>query len=436
MMEWWRMTPVVAQDWLLLAAWLAPAAIVGVAVTRGYRVAPLTRALLWRFRGTNALFATLVAVSVGIGAGLLAQERALRVATARAADRFDVIVAAPGDQVRMLLAAVYLQPSDAPLLRGDVIERLQSDPQIDLVSPLAFGDSYRGAPVVGATAAFVAHLSGPMAEGRVFETIDEAVVGALSDLSVGDAFTPIHGQGDFQDGAHEGVALRVTGRMAPTGSPWDRAVVTPVESVWAVHGLAIGHPPGAGDRIGPPFDAEYFPGAPAFVLHSEVLWRNYSIRARYNDDASMAFFPGLVLARLLSVLGDVREMMSLMAVLTQVLVAAGVLVGLVALARLFARRFALLRALGAPRRFVFALIWSYAAALLGAGCLLGVGVAWGASQAISAIVTARTDIAVAPALSVTDLHVVAAFFSLTTVLALTPALLAYRQSVVDDLRQG
>ncbi len=53
-----------------------------------------------------------------------------------------------------------------------------------------------------------------------------------------------------------------------------------------------------------------------------------------------------------------------MAVLTQVLVTAGVLTGLIALARLFARRLALLRALGAPGRFVFAVVWSYAATLI------------------------------------------------------------------------
>jgi putative ABC transport system permease protein len=434
--EVWRDLPAWAQDAAILLAWLGPAAAVAVLTLRGWAVWPLTRALLARFAGTNLLFVALVALSVGLGVALIAQERALRQASARAADRFDVIVAAPGDQVRMLLAAVYLQPSDAPLLGGDALARLQADPQIDLLAPIAFGDSLDGAPVVGSTAAFVAHLSGPLAEGRLFATIDEAVAGALAPVGVGETFAPAHGHGPLaRQGAHEGVEIAVVGRMAPTGSPWDRAIIVPVESVWATHGLATGHAPAAGDRIGPPFDPAYFPGTPAFMAHVEEIRRAYAVRARHDGPDMMAFFPGATLAGLHALLGDVRQAMSLMAVLTQALVAAGVLAGLVALARLFARRFALLRALGAPRRFVLAAVWSYAAALIGAGCLAGLAVGWATAQVLARIVTARTDILVQPALGWGELHLVAAFFSLTSLLALAPALAAYRRRVTDDLRQ-
>jgi hypothetical protein len=46
--------------------------------------------------------------------------------------------------------------------------------------PIAFGDSVQGFSVVGTTAAFVDHLSGKLLEGRLFETDEEAVVGAAS----------------------------------------------------------------------------------------------------------------------------------------------------------------------------------------------------------------------------------------------------------------
>ena len=61
--------------------------------------------------------------------------------------------------------------------------------------------------------------------------------------------------------------------------------------------------------------------------------------------AEAGFFPGAVLAQLHALLGDVRQVMSLLAIVTQVLVAAGVLTGLVILTRLYAQRLALLRAL-------------------------------------------------------------------------------------------
>ena len=194
--------------------------------------------------------------------------------------------------------------------------------------------------------------------------------------------------------------------------------------------------PESADRLGPPFDPDHFPGSPAFLVHADGLADLYALRAAFDTDRTMAFFPGAVLAELHALLGDVREAMSLMALLTQVLVAAGVLAGLVALARLFARRFALLRALGAPRRFVLAVVWSYAAALIATGCALGLAVGWAAAQVISRAVTLRTGIHVAPALGAPELILVAGFFGLTSLMALLPALVAFHRDPIADLRQG
>src|SRR5690554_6168185 len=88
--EW---MPVLAQDVVVLVVLLFPALIVGGLVIMGYRPFALVRAMLWRFRWTNLLFIGLIAVSVGIGVGLIAQERGLRQGTARAADPFDLVVA-------------------------------------------------------------------------------------------------------------------------------------------------------------------------------------------------------------------------------------------------------------------------------------------------------------------------------------------------------
>ncbi|MFT6229104.1 MAG: putative ABC transport system permease protein [Paracoccaceae bacterium] len=426
--------PLTMQDAAILLALLAPGLIAGVLAMRGLRPWPMARALLRRNRGINLLLAGLMALSVGLGTALTSQERALRIGSARAADPFDVIVAAPGDRISMLLAAVYLRPADAPLLGGEVLARMQADPRIALMAPIAFGDSWNGAPVVGSTAEFVRHL-GAMQAGRVFAAEEEAVAGALSPLQVGDHFTPAHGGGadDEDQNAHDGHSFEITGKMAPTGSPWDRALIVPIEAVWAVHGLPEGHAPGT-HTIGPPFDPAYFPGTPAFLVSAKTMWGNYALANDYGTDTTMAFFPGAELSRLHGLLGDVRRLMSLMAGLAQALVAAGALAGLAALARLFAPRFALMRALGAPRRFTLAVMWSYAAALIGAGAAGGLMLGWAASFIAARIVTAETEIAVSPGLGWPELHLVAAFFSTAAILALAPAVIAFRRPAVEDLR--
>ena len=98
----------------------------------------------------------------------------------------------------------------------------------------------------------------------------------------------------------------------------------------------------------------------------------------------------------------------------------------------FAR--AVLRALGAPARFVFAVVWGYAAILIGIGSAIGVTIGFAATRIISAIVTARTDIDVHASLDWPEFHLVAGFVSLTLLLALLPAFAALRRPVIADLR--
>jgi len=432
--RWQSLSPL-AQDSLLLALLLLPTLLAGVIVLWGFRPQALVGALLWRYRWTNLTFVLLIAISVGIGVGLIAQERGLRKGTARAADKFDLIVSAPGSEITMMFAAVYLQPSDVPLLDGKAYHEIASHDRVDLAAPIAFGDSYRDSPVVGTTAEFVSHLSPELAEGRMFQTVNEAVAGASVDLPLGARFEPAHGVGDAaEDGAHAGAELTLVGRMPATGSPWDRAILVPVESVWEVHGLVNGHAPESPTQLGPPFDPDYFPGTPAILVRAEALWANYALRSEFTRDDMMAFFPGAVLAQLHSLMGDVRQIMSVMAVLSQILVTAGVLTGLIALARLFARRLALLRALGAPGRFVFAVVWAYAATLITAGSLAGLAIGWVAVRIISNVVTARTDILVRATLDWPEFHLIAGFVSLTVLLALLPAFMAMSRNIITDLR--
>jgi putative ABC transport system permease protein len=126
--------------------------------------------------------------------------------------------------------------------------------------------------------------------------------------------------------------------------------------------------------------------------------------------------------------------MSIMAVITQILVAAGVLTGLVILTRLFARRLALLRAVGAPSRFLFSIVWSFAAILIGAGALLGLGLGFATTAFLSQLLSKQTDILIEASLQWPEFHLLAGFVSITILLALIPSGLAILRPVVKDLR--
>lgn len=401
---------------------------------------PMIRAALSRYRFSALAFVLLVAAGAMLSVAIVSQERALRSGSARAAERFDLIVAPPGSRTDALLASVFLRPASSQLLSPALSATLLNDQRAGFVSPLAFGDSHRGAPLVGVTAALVAHLSAPgLAEGRVFAALDEVVVGAASPLKLGERFHPAHGvqhgggqhAGDDALDAHE-AELLVVGRMRPTGSPWDRALLAPVERVWTLHGLPGGHAePGP---LGPPFDAAHTPGIPAAVLHTPQLPQAYKLRRAYTGLESMAFFPAESLLQLYDVLGDMRQLMSLLALVTQALVLLSIVASVFILFRLLMPQFITLRALGAPRRYVFAVAWGFSATLMAAGVVLGLLGGYALSFAISRWLAGVTGVALQPALGLTELLMALALLAIGLVLAALPAWRLQRLPLAQALK--
>jgi hypothetical protein len=67
---------------------------------------PVIRAALTRYRFSALAFVLLVAAGVSLSVAIVSQERALRSGSARAADRFDMIVAPRGSRTDALLTGV------------------------------------------------------------------------------------------------------------------------------------------------------------------------------------------------------------------------------------------------------------------------------------------------------------------------------------------
>lgn len=397
---------------------------------------PLVLAMVRRNGVICSAFVLLIALAVGVGAAITAQERALRTGSARASDRFDLIVARPGSQTDLLLRVVFLQPGSVELIEGEPLRSLMSEERAEFVAPIGFGDNYEGYPVVGTIPELVLSLSdGALAEGRNFAAMNEAVIGAASSLTIGDVFQVGHGEPGEADGTEHGADLTVVGRMSPTGTPWDRAVLTPIEFTWVVHGYANGHGgDGEPEQIGPPFDLEAMPGIPAAVIKPATLAAAYGLRSAYRTTETTAFFPAEVLVQIYDLLGDVRIVMSGLAIATEVLLVAAILAGIVILMRLYRQRFAVLRALGASRFYVFAVAWTFSFALIALGSLIGLGVGAALVGIVSGVFSDVTGISMSTGIGGPELAVAVALTSVGAVLALLPAALLYRRPVVEALR--
>ena len=419
----------------------------------------------------------LIAAATGLGVAVTLQERALRLGSARAADRFDLVVGAAASETQLVLSSVFLQPSPLPLMPGAMLAKLAADPRAAWVAPVGFGDNYEGYPVVGSATAFITDggRSTP-AEGRVFETLNEAVIGAAVPLALGDLAKPQHGAAGEGGHTHTELAYTVVGRMAATGTPWDRAILVPIEGVWRIHGL--GHPHDDGDEdehdhdhdADPAADADHdhadapetantaeshdpepanhegepanalghwdadSPGVPAVIVKARSIADAYRMRQDYRHAPTVAVFPAEVLTRLYATLGDARLVLTLVALGTEALVAAAVM--LVTVVHLGQRRRELgaLRALGASRAVIFGLVWSEILTLIGAGVALGFGLGYLGARIVSSVLESQSGIHLPVEFAPEDAGFALMLLAVAAVIAAVPALLAFRQPPAAALR--
>lgn len=385
----------------------------------------------------------LIALAVAIGVAVIAQERALRQGSARAADDFDLLVGAPGSPTQLVLTSVYLQIQSIPLLDGQVLAKLSTHPGASYAAPIAFGDSFQGHPIIGTTRDFALRGGGLQpSSGRVFMRRGEAIIGADVDAAMGAHITPTHGMHEEDEDDHDHDAASehhhaqhytVVGRLPARHNAWDQAILVPVEDVWALHDLPTGHREPDGE-IGPPWDTESLPGVPAIAVKPQTVAAAYALRNQFRNTSSTAVFPAEVLNELYAALGDVRDMMSILAIATQILVVTAVLMALLVgfLAR--QRQFAVLRAVGASRAYVFAVIWSEVSLLIFSGALGGLALGYAAAQTLAYLLAQKTGFTLPVHIGAPELWLVATLTLLGLMIALIPAQLGLRRSISTGLK--
>ncbi len=425
----------------------------------GFILADLRR--LW---AGSLVVVLLVALATALGVAVTLQERALRLGSARAADKFDLVIGAPGSETQLILSSIFLQPSPLPLMDGTVLPRLLADPRVASAAPVGFGDSFGGYPVVGTSTGLVHQLE-VLAEGRVFAALGEAVAGSAVDLPIGYAVKPTHGLAERGGHAHTELAYRIVGRLEPTGTAWDRAILVPMQAVWALHGMEaesdadgrhdhaddLEHDHGhshdeaaSGAKAGhAPIDADAAlnedwgkvpPGLPAILVKPKSIADAYKLRQEYRDTETLAVFPGEVLTNLYATLGDAKRVLVAVTTGAQVLVAAAILLVTILHVGQRRRQIGALRAFGAPRRAVFVIVWSELFALIAAGVLIGFSLGFGAAKFIAGYLSGESGVAMPVVFAAGDGLLMSLILAFAAILAVLPAVLAYRQSPAAALR--
>lgn len=189
---------------------------------------------------------TLFALGTGLVSLLLLVNRQLEDKFEKNLAGIDLVIGAKGSPLQLILSAMY--HIDAPTGNIPISEARAflnpRHPFIQTAVPLSLGDSYRGFRIVGTNSSFLDLYQAQIEKGRLFENVMEVVAGATVaqrlHLKIGDTFYSAHGLSDDKDLEHRDAGTFVLcGILRPTGSVTDQLLLTPTQSIWAVHEHAL-----------------------------------------------------------------------------------------------------------------------------------------------------------------------------------------------------
>ncbi|MFN3617936.1 MAG: ABC transporter permease [Aquabacterium sp.] len=401
--------------------------------------------LAWRSAWNRRFVLSLTALSVALSTFLLLSIERIRADTeasfSQAVSGTDLIVGARSGSLQLLLYSVFRVGQPSNNIRLDSLQVLERHRAVAWVVPLSLGDSHRGYPVVATVTGYFDHFrygdQQPLrlAHGQRFAGLHDAVIGAevarRLGYGLGTSLILSHGDGALADNDHVEHPFQVVGVLAPTGTPVDRSIHISLEAMDALH---------QGPDMGLGMQAFGF-SPPREVTAALVGLKSrtavFSVQravASYRAEPLMAILPGVVLDEMWQVLGAGERTLQLISAL----VAAVSVLGLVAviLAGLDSRRreLAVLRAVGAGPRQVWALLALEGALVVACGVLLGTLLQVGSAWALADLVLLHAGVVLQPwAWGTAQWTVVGSVLLAGGLACLWPGWRAYRWALADGL---
>jgi putative ABC transport system permease protein len=392
-------------------------------------LASLALRSLWNRRGTAALTVFSIAVSVALLLGVQKLRDGAQESFAGTISGTDLIVGARGSQVGLLLYSVFRIGDPTTNVSWDTYQKVARHPDVAWTVPLALGDSHRGYRVIGTTASYFEHYryartrSLKFAEGRPFAETG-VVLGSEVARSLGyrpgDEIVVSHGIGEGSFAHHDAHPLQVSGVLARTGTPVDRALHVSLGTLAAIHGSSVA----AGSLS-------------AFLVGMRARETSLLMQRALNEyrgEAVQAVIPGMALAELWRMLGPADRALTAISACVVLAGLLGMLSAIMTTLNERRREMAILRSVGARPSQVFLLLVLEAGTLAAAGALCGIALAYGALALAQPLLEQRLGLLVPlQGLATLDLLVMASVVGAALLLGSLPAWRAYRNSLADGL---
>lgn len=154
-----------------------------------------------------------------------------------------LVLGARGSQLDLVMNALYFSDDRAEPVSMAASEAVW-DSDLGLPVPIFTAFETNGARIIGTSLDYFGFRDLSIAEGRNFAVLGEAVLGAnlaeRLDLAPGDTVISAPQNLFDLDGVYP-LELRITGVLAPAGTPDDDAVFTDIKTTWVIAGIGHGH---------------------------------------------------------------------------------------------------------------------------------------------------------------------------------------------------
>ncbi|MGB0662430.1 MAG: ABC transporter permease [Pontibacterium sp.] len=394
---------------------------------------------MWHRRATTLLCLLTIALSVALLLAVESIRTSAKSSFANTISGTDLVVGARSSPVQLLLYSVFRMGDATNDMSWNSYQTLAKHPMVSWTIPLSLGDSHRGYRVIGTTNAYFDHYQYgngyalSLAQGERFNGNFDVVIGANVAKKLGYKLNqPIviaHGTGSTSFVKHDGFPFKVTGILAPTGTPVDDSLHVSLHAIEAIHQGAQNLPPN-GETLTPKAVTAVLLG----LKNKSGTFHLQRAINRYPKEALSAILPGVALNQLWSMMSLAEKALLLV---SSAVVATG-LIGMLAvmLSSLNERRreIAILRATGAKMHQVVSLLLLETTLLSALGCILGIGLLYITLLIVTPVLETHMGLRLEVSqLSSYQWQLIGYVLAIGSTMGAIPAYQAYRHSLSDGM---
>lgn len=421
-------------------------------------------------RVQTLITAIVIIIGVSMALSIMMLSDGIKQGIVKASEPYGMIVGSKGSANQLVFNTIFLMDNPLSNISLDYYRSLEADPRVNQAVPFALGDNYKGFRIVGTSAEFFALRGKPadppyfhLAAGRIFDKAFEAVIGskvaAETGLAIGDTFVSGHGvaMSNEQD-EHKETPYTVVGILSGVSAPSDKGIYVTMDSYWVSHGqhghhedIETSHGQGeAAKASAAPTTAPGKPGqaalswttnqleAPQGVTAALIKPKSYmdlmKMYQEINQGArAQAVFPGQIIAKIFDMMGSGEQVLKYISYV--VLGMSGLTIVLALYGSTIERRrtVSILRAIGASRRSVLAIVLLECVLIVALGCIGGIAGGYLLTVALSMYIGSQISITVIPMYNWELLSIVGIVGCMGILAGILPAMSAYRMEAARYL---